>query len=176
MSKIIRRDARECWKCPRNGKGDPYCWQKCLGPAEVSNKGLELVSLDSMPAPSEYVQRYIDKAYVKSKHESCIKTTEQLEAGVERALVVILSNLMSLSDIDLCIFRHLFHGDGLQETADKLPQRMTKQAVHKRLNSICEKNKVVEKVVRGMMRKGVGGAKATTTQLSLFDEMNISYT
>ena len=142
----------------------------------MSNKGLELVSLDSMPAPSEYVQRYIDKAYVKSKHESCIKTTEQLEAGVERALVVILSNLMSLSDIDLCIFRHLFHGDGLQETADKLPQRMTKQAVHKRLNSICEKNKVVEKVVRGMMRKGVGGAKATTTQLSLFDEMNISYT
>ncbi len=173
MSKLIRKDARECWKCSRNGKGDPYCWQKCLGPAEVSNKGLNVVSLDAMPSPSEFVENYVDHTYKASKKADVAAVTNELSISVERALVPIIANLMSLSDIELCIFRHLFHGEGLEEMGRSLPKQMTKQAVHKRLKTMCANNKVVEKVIRGMMRTGTGGAKPTTTQLSLFDEMGL---
>ena len=98
--------------------------------------------------------------------------TAELSDDVERALVPIIANLMSLSDTQLCIFRHVFHGEDLRKTGQSLPVPMTKQAVSKHLKRICEQNDVVARVIRGMMREGHGGAHPTRkseTQLTLFD-------
>ena len=98
--------------------------------------------------------------------------TAELTDDVERALVPIIANLMSLSDTQLCIFRHVFHGEDLRKTGQSLPVPMTKQAVSKHLKRICEQNDVVARVIRGMMREGHGGAHPTRkseTQLTLFD-------
>lgn len=109
------------------------------------------------------------------------KDTKQTEVGKEQPreitdevqvlLVPILANLMSLSDMQLCILRHIYNGDDLATTGKSLPRPMTKQAVSKHVKAICEANPVIAKVIRAMMRTGHGGAHATrhaVQQLELF--------
>ena len=192
------RPKRECHKCRRNGTGDDYCWKHCLGPADDSNKGISKVSLGSLESESEYIFANADSlalpkeafsgrspdgiqdaeddaddffghAAERSAAQAPRGVTEQLDDEVEHALVVILANLMSLSDTQLCIFRHIFHGEDLKDTGARLPVPITKQAVFKHLLKMVRENKVVAKVIHGMMRKGQGGAKKQMSQLELFD-------
>lgn len=108
--------------------------------------------------------------YSESRSNS---VTRSLNEDVERALVVILANLMSLSDTRLCILRHVFHGEDMKKIGASLPVPMSKQAVFKHLLAMTRENRVVEKVVHQMMRDGHGGARQTVTQLDLFDAMGV---
>lgn len=101
------------------------------------------------------------------------RVTDQLSDDVERALVEIIANLMSLPDTQLCIFRHVFHGEDLKTTGASLPVPISKQAVFKHLLDMTRKNPVVEKVIHGMMKQGHGGAKRTRSQLDLFEAMGL---
>ena len=54
---------KECHKCPRNGKNDPYCWQKCIGPAEKSDKGRTIVRTGGLEDVDEFLADHIDEDY-----------------------------------------------------------------------------------------------------------------
>ena len=211
MSRLEEIQAkRECHRCPYNGKGDPYCWQVCLGPSEKSNKGHSFVRLGAIEAQGEYLYSNADdllaeKAKINEKVEEMDflddesdsdsaqesnddgnqerpedfsgsyehSVTKSLDEKVERALVVILANLMSLSDTELCILRHFFHGEDLAKTGATLPIPMSKQAVNKHCEQIKNNLPVMWKVVEGMKRKGHGGARKTVSQLDLFEFMGL---
>lgn len=46
---------RECHKCPYNGKGSDYCWKECIGPADVSDKGITKVRTGTLESPDEFI-------------------------------------------------------------------------------------------------------------------------
>lgn len=213
MSRVEEIQAkRECHRCPYNGKGDPYCWQVCLGPSDKSNKGHSFVRLGAIEAQGEYLYSNADELLTEkaktndevdemdfsadesdAEADSAQETsadgnqerpedfsgsyehsvTESLDEKVERALVIILANMMSLSDTQLCIFRHVFHGEDLKKVGSTLPVPITKQAVFKHLLAMTRSNPVVEKVIHQMMRSGHGGAKRQTSQLDLFEAMGL---
>lgn len=204
---------RECHRCPRNGKGDPYCWQVCAGPAEKSDKGRSFVRTGGLDAEAEFIEGNMDGEYGDGIAASRITTEEDFiaaaeggtldpdtlteeqllmaggarpdagEAGsgvtaelsddVERALVPILANLFGdrcMTDVRLCIFRHIFRGDDLETTGRSLPVPISKQAVFKHLRCMVDANPVIAKVILQMKKAGHGGAhKRTTSQPSLFD-------
>ena len=54
---------KECHKCPRNGKNDPYCWQKCIGPAEKSDKGRTFVRTGSLEDVDEFINDHMNEDY-----------------------------------------------------------------------------------------------------------------
>lgn len=200
---------KECHKCPRNGKGDPYCWQVCIGPAEKSDKGRTFVRTGGLQAESEFIEQHIDEEYgcmtgsrrtteddfinavesdeidpdslseeelLSSPEPSTHGVTESLSDDIERALVKILANLFgndSMSDVKLCIFRHIFKGENLDTIAKTLPVPISKQAVFKHLRSMVRINPVIGKVILQMKKAGHGGAKRRQSQLSLFDFMGV---
>ena len=105
--KDARRPAarRECHKCPYNGTGDAYCWQKCPGPAEESNKGVSKVTLGGMEAEGEYIYNNAEQSssYSRFSDPHLAATppspvTAELPYEVERSLVRILASMMSLTD------------------------------------------------------------------------------
>lgn len=98
--------------------------------------------------------------------------TATLTDEVERALVPIIASLMSLSDIQLCIFRHIFKGQNIRTTGETLPTPISKQAVFKHLKQMVKANPVVKNVIQGMMRRGQGGAKRQVSQAELFEFNN----
>lgn len=196
---------RECHRCPRNGKGDPYCWQVCLGPAEKSDKGRSFVRTGGLDAEAEFIEGNMDGEYGADIADSRVTTeedfiaaaeegvldpdtlteeqlltateaasgvTSELSDAVERALVPILANLFgdrSMSDVRLCIFRHIFRGDDLETTGRSLPVPISKQAVFKHLRGMVNGNPIVAKVVMQMKRQGHGGArKRVGSQMDLF--------
>lgn len=198
---------KECHKCPRNGKGDPYCWEVCIGPAEKSDKGRSFVRTGSLAAESEFISCNIDSEYEsaidsrRTTEEDFIAAaesgeidpdeiseeellspnggagerqgvTEQLSDEVERALVPIIANLFGndrMSDMKLCIFRHIFRGEDFETISKSLPVRISKQAVFKHVRSLVDMNPVIGKVILQMKRNGHGGARRRTAQPSLFD-------
>lgn len=217
----MKRRVRECSKCPLNGRPTNYCWQVCLGPAEISEKGQSIRRLGSFESPDEFLGANIlddiasrfdkdtdparnidlyddfeinggvrsdDDVYQKDPTEADSITTylrrddspsvkigqentRNISDEVQVLLVPILANLMSLSDTQLCILRHIYNGDDLAKTGASLPRPMSKQAVSKHVKAICEGNAVIAKVIRAMMRTGHGGAHATRRaecQLELF--------
>lgn len=211
------QNKRECHKCPYNGNGGPdgtYCWMRCLGPSDKSNKGKSFVRLGAIEAQGEYLFTNADNLITdKAKTNEGIEdldlsspteetekedydngesvdpdsvsnedditaspsfgVTENLNYNVERALVLILANLMSLSDTQLCIFRHVFHGQDMKKIGATLPVPISKQAVFKHLLAMTKANPVVEKVIHQMMREGHGGAKKQVKQLELFEAMGL---
>lgn len=225
--KTRRRAVGECHRCPRHGKGDPYCWQVCLGPAEHSDKGRSYVRLGALEAEAEFLADNMadggygtgssweeqEEAFYGSMdadaadpygdggvpidpdsipEEQILTPSRTRQTGgdvdtskpgsgvsrdlsddVERALVPILANLFgddSMSDIRLCIFRHVFKGEDLGTIGRTLPKPMSKQAVFKHLRHMVRENPVIGKVIMGMKREGHGGAhKRRSSQMSLFE-------
>lgn len=132
----------------------------------------ELDGNGGFPADDPEVETDSEESFFDDRQDSPDEdrsVTNDLNDDVERALVIILANLMSLSDTQLCIFRHIFHGDDLKVTGANLPVPISKQAVFKHLLKMVKANKVVAKVIHEMMRKGQGGAKRQVSQLDLFD-------
>ena len=204
--KASARTTGECHKCPRHGKGDPYCWQVCTGPAEHSDKGRSYVRLGSVEAEGEFIAANVEDGGFGSgadwreqedvfidavdrgtldpdslTEESLLTVdtaakgsglTAELSDDVERALVPILANLFgdrSMSDIRLCIFRHVFRGEDLETIGRTLPTPISKQAVFKHLRRMVRDNPVIGKVILQMKRDGHGGARRRTgSQMTLF--------
>lgn len=211
--KVAGGRPRECHRCPRNGKGDPYCWQRCMGPAEKSDKGRSFVRTGGLDAEAEFIEGNMDGEYGDGIAASRITTEEdfiaaaedgaidpdtlteeqlltaygsptdasgpgsgvtaELSDDVERALVPILANLFGdrcMTDVRLCIFRHIFRGDDLETTGRSLPVPISKQAVFKHLRCMVDANPVIAKVILQMKKSGHGGAhRRQATQPSLFD-------
>ena len=154
---------RECHKCPLNGKGDDYCWRKCLGPAEESGKGLKRVTLGGMEAADEYLHNNAAEGTAFRRAEDDLRTgggecdresgvTISLPYEVERGLVKVLASFMSLTDVQLCIFRHVYNGESLAQAARRLIVPMSKQAVSKHVRAIRDSNPVVGKVIAQLVR------------------------
>ena len=152
---------RECHKCPLNGRGDDYCWRKCLGPADDSRKGQRKVSLGAMPTQDEYIEREADElsGVPKSIAPAVYAEERREEQGVvkdipyasERYLVQVLASMMSLSDIQLCIFRHIYLGEKMECVGDTLPVRITKQAVSKHIQVLRAKHPVFDRMLSQMI-------------------------
>lgn len=171
---------RSCHKCPLNGKGDPRCIQ-CAGPAEESYAGISYVHLGGLESPEEFVsanrlgtmsvQPSLKGAPPSYDHGVGEGVTRDLKPDVERALVVVLANLMALDDTNLVIFNHLYHGDDYVQTAKAVG--LSVEGVRKRVLDMARKNRLVTHVVNVMKRKGIGGAKRGkrrngTFQMDLF--------
>ena len=170
------RPIRECHKCPRYGKGDNYCWEKCKGPADNSHKGINFVMTDGMTASGEYIDDNLndndavekidkDTSFVYFDEESGEtenandKVTKDLSAPTEQALSIILANLFSLSDNQLCIFKHFLFGEDYAQIGRSIPNPLTKEAVHANLVRMAKSHPFVAKVMHGMKIKGIGKAK-----------------
>ena len=162
---------RSCSKCSLNGKADPRCLE-CPGPAEESYAGISYVHLGALENPEEFIEANRlgtiqpepsmagtlgASAAAGPDDRSQGGVTRDLAPEVERALVVILANLMSLDDTNLVIFSHLYHGDDYGRTAAAVG--MSVEGVRKRLFAMARRNKFVTHVVNVMRRKGIGGAK-----------------
>lgn len=169
-----RKHLAECHSCPRNGKGDPYCWQTCRGPAEASNKGVSYVNTDDMESPDEFIYSRLDaeaKAECDARDGGFVffdeperepppsGVTKELEEETERALAVVLAKLFALPDIQLCILRHLLFGEDYATIGRTLPRPISKEAVQKNLVQMRDRNPFVLKVMEDMQIKGEGGAK-----------------
>jgi len=161
---------RECHKCPLNGKGDDYCWKVCLGPADNSNKGVSKVTLGAMPAEDEYLEnnalgeRGSSKfQYPEARHDiERDEGTAKLDYDVERGLVKVLATFMSLSDVQLCIFRHIYNGENIASVGRTLYKPISKQAVSKHLYSMCDSDPIISKVLRSLVRlDGTGSTRKT---------------
>jgi len=159
---------RECHKCPLNGKGNDYCWKTCLGPAENSNKGVSKVTLGAMPAEDEYLEnnalgeRGSSKfQYPEARHDiERDEGTANLDFDVERGLVKVLATFMSLSDVQLCIFRHIYNGENIASVGRTLYKPISKQAVSKHLYSMCDSDPIISKVLKSLVRlDGTGGTR-----------------
>lgn len=163
-----RQYIRECHKCPRNGKGDPYCYEKCLGPAEISNKGINKVSLGGMRDEESFIYSNLPESYKASIAEqdnpdlsnfvgrytrnsanmaSSQPITKSLSESTENALRIVLADIFALDDIQLCILRHLFLGENYAEIGKTLPYPISKQAVCKRIHIIARKFPVFRKLL-----------------------------
>lgn len=167
---------RECHKCPLNGKGDDYCWKKCLGPADDSRKGQRKVLLGAMPTQDEYIEREADelsgvpKSIAPAVYADPSPSAEQgvvkdIPYASERYLVQVLASMMSLSDIQLCIFRHIYLGEKMECVGDTLPVRITKQAVSKHIQALRAKHPVFDRMLSQMIR-GSSRKPAQTTRPS----------
>lgn len=172
---------RECHKCPLNGKGDDYCWKTCLGPAEDSRKGKSLVSLSAMPAQDEYINREADEltGYRKSEPPAVYATPPSAEPqGVvdamsyetERSLVRVLATIMSLSDVQLCIFRHIYLGEHMEAVGESLPVPISKQAVSKHVQSLRAKHPALDHMLSQMLRSATARRPAHTRPAPQADE------
>lgn len=167
---------RECHKCPLNGKGDDYCWKSCLGPADNSNKGVSKVTLGAMPAEDEYLENnalgergsskflYPEENHLtprrrKAGHD---EGAAKLDYDVERGLVKVLATFMSLSDVQLCIFRHIYNGENIASVGRTLYKPISKQAVSKHLYAMCDSDPIISKVLKSLVRlDGTGGTRRT---------------
>ncbi len=176
---------RSCHKCKYSGKAHPVCCT-CQGPAEESNCGISYVHLEDLPMPGEFVYnegignggktnraRAAEDAFFRGGLETgsdavdydaqpMTKTVaenhnRQFRVSVEGALRRILANLMAIEDTDLLIFKCVYHGMDMVQTAKALG--LTKQVVWARLLKMCRRNKVVTATISGMRRAGAGGAK-----------------
>ena len=172
---------RECHKCPLNGKGDDYCWKTCLGPADgsgdkkqMSNKGISKVTLGAMPAEDEYLYNnavggrgstkfvYPDDAPHPSKWDGEKDGATSIDFDVERGLVKVLATFMSLSDVQLCIFRHVYNGENIASVGRTLFKPISKQAVSKHLYAMCDSDPIISKVLKSLVRlDGTGGTRKT---------------
>ena len=76
---MAKTEHRSCHTCPRNGQGDPYCWQVCLGPAEKSEKGQNIRRLGQFESPAEFIEanRWDDPNAVTER-------TDDPAAGLDR--------------------------------------------------------------------------------------------
>ena len=171
---------RECHKCPLNGKGDDYCWKTCLGPADgsgdkkqMSNKGISKVTLGAMPAEDEYLYNNAVGDYGSSKFRYPTErvrlrgdnqrlSAAKLDYDVERGLVKVLATFMSLSDVQLCIFRHIYNGENIASVGRTLYKPISKQAVSKHLYAMCDTDPIIRKVLKSLVRlDGTGGTRKT---------------
>ena len=171
---------RECHKCPLNGKGDDYCWKTCLGPADgsgdkkqMSNKGISKVTLGAMPAEDEYLYNNAVGDFGSSKFSYPTETSRnsgsdqrlsaaKLDYDVERGLVKVLATFMSLSDVQLCIFRHVYNGENIASVGRTLYKPISKQAVSKHLYAMCDSDPIIRKVLKSLVRlDGTGGTRKT---------------
>lgn len=171
---------RECHKCPLNGKGDDYCWKTCLGPADgsgdkkqMSNKGISKVTLGAMPAEDEYLYNNAVGDFGSSKFSYPTETSRnsgsdqrlsaaKLDYDVERGLVKVLATFMSLSDVQLCIFRHIYNGENIASVGRTLYKPISKQAVSKHLYAMCDSDPIIRKVLKSLVRlDGTGGTRKT---------------
>lgn len=176
-----RSERRECHKCPRNGKGDDYCWKVCLGPADDSRKGLSTVQLGGIEDEGEFIRSNLDDAALSAQdgrdgafvffdeaerearngggEPAKGSLTPNLSEETERSMVVVISKLFSLSDIQLCILKHLLFGEDYATIGRTLPKPMSKEAVQKHLVAMKGKCGFVAGIMRGMQIRGEGGAK-----------------
>lgn len=150
---------RECHNCPLNGKGDDYCWKKCLGPAEKSNKGRSRVTLGGMDAPDEFIHGNADDDYMAARSAKPLpaasapsSVTAKLNYEVERNLVEVLASFMSLSDIQLCLFRHVYNGENLAVAGRNCIRPMSRQAASKHMKAIRRSNPVIAQVMSQLVR------------------------
>lgn len=162
---------RECHKCPLNGKGDSYCFEKCLGPADDSRKGRSMVSLGGMPAEDEYIYAKADKLCgvpsatiptfmddIDAPRETAPSAlqpqgvVDKMPYDTERYLVRVLATVMSLPDIQLCIFRHAYLGERFESIGNTLPVRMTKQAVSKHIKTMRLKHPIFDRLLAQLVK------------------------
>lgn len=175
---VDSRPVRECHKCPRNGKGDDYCWRHCKGAADDSRKGRSLVNLGGMEAEGEYLREkmladraadrderdtafaFFDECRMPDRPSASAQTvTATLSAETERSMVVVISELFALPDIQLCILKHLLFGEDYGTIGRTLPKPMSKEAVQKNLVAMKGRCGFVANIMRGMQIRGEGGAK-----------------
>lgn len=145
---------RECHTCPLNGKGSDYCWKKCLGPSENSNKGISKVSLGGMEAPDEFIHRNAAADYRSQEARTVRRSsvTAKLDYEVERALVKVLATFMSLPDIQLCLFRHIYNGENLALAGRNCIRPMSRQAASKHVKAMRRSDPIIAKVMRQLVR------------------------
>ncbi len=148
------KNARECHKCPLNGKGDARCID-CPGAAEVSYKGKSIVHLGALESPDEFLEA--NALARDGEAEAGGGVTAELSAETERALVVILATFMAMEKTDLFIFREMFHGKDLAQIGREIC--MTKEGVRKRVVNMAKANPKIMRAFGAMKRKGIGGAK-----------------
>lgn len=180
---------RECHNCPLNGKQDDYCWKKCLGPAENSGKGISTVTLGGMDAPDEFIQNNADRDFKSAdtflglspspSSSRPTPVTASLDYEVERSLVQVLATVMSLSDIQLCLFRHIYNGENLALAGRNCIRPMSRQAASKHIKAIRRANPVIAKVIKQLVwlpddedtgKKADNKAVGEAVQLDLFGE------
>lgn len=187
---------RECHKCPRNGKGDEYCWRVCMGPAERSDKGISYVRMGSLDAEGEFLAGRMDAEWAANAgsrvttEEDFLAAAErgecdpdvvpeedllcagdgggsdgvtaELSDDVERALARILATLFgdgTMSDVRICILRHLYRGEDLGTIGRTLPHPMSKQGVFKHVRAMVAANPTLARVIMALKREGHGGAR-----------------
>ena len=180
QSTIAPSPKRECHKCPLNGKGYDYCWKTCLGPADgggknnqMSNKGVSKVTLGAMPAEDEFLYNNAVGDFGSSKFSYPTEMSRnsgsdqrlsaaKLDYDVERGLVKVLATFMSLSDVQLCIFRHIYNGENIASVGRSLYKPISKQAVSKHLYAMCDSDPIIRKVLKSLVRlDGTGGTRKT---------------
>lgn len=164
---------KDCHSCPRNGKGDPFCWQVCQGPADDSNKGRSNVRLGGIESEGEFVRDNLDDAsrrdadsrdgdfvfFDEEADNPSAAVTATLTEDTERNMVIVISSLFALPDIQLCILKHLLFGEDYATIGRTLPKPISKEAVQKHLVQMKGKCKFFASIMRQMQLKGVGGAK-----------------
>lgn len=180
------RPIRECHRCPRNGKGDDYCWKVCKGAADNSRKGIKKINLGGMEADGEYLhERMLSDKVAESDERDVAATffdepdhaynnssqsvTATLSPETERSMVVVISQLFALPDTQLCILKHLLFGEDYGTIGRSLPKPMSKEAVQKNLVAMKDKCRFIASIMRGMQIKGTGGAKRKAAYNLEFD-------
>ena len=172
-TKPTPRTVRECHDCPRNGKGDDYCWKVCQDPSENSNQGRKLVRTGGMDAAGEFIHDNLSENDKKEADERDTEftfideemrsrsssVTATLTEETERNMAVVISSLFALPDIQLCILKHLLFGEDYATIGRNLPKPMSKEAVLKHLVDMRGKCGFVANIMREMQIKGQGGAK-----------------
>lgn len=100
--------ARECHKCPLNGKGDPRCIT-CPGPSKTPlQSGVVAYSLDSMKAAG------MVQAAAPTELQERGRCTD-LPLAVEERLLDFLYRLFSLTEQKYLLVRHVFLGGSLSQ-------------------------------------------------------------
>lgn len=173
----------ECHTCPRNGKGDDYCWRVCKGASESSNKGRSMVRTGGMEAEGEFIRDNLpqteriasddrDVGFVFFDREAASRpssVTAVLTEDTERNMTTVIASLFALPDIQLCILKHLLFGEDYATIGRTLPKPMSKEAVQKHLARMRGRCAFVANIMREMQLKGEGGAKRRSVRNLEFD-------
>ena len=171
-----------CWKVclgPADGSGESR---------QMSRQGVSKVSISNMPTEGEYLNAHAVAGYgsheFAAPEETTLPAQEAAAVGwgahdrrdessglgasvsglnfeVERGLVKVLATVFALTDVELCILRHVYNGESMTQAGRSLHKKLSKQAVSKHLYHMRDSDPVLGKVIRSLVRlDGTGGAKS----------------
>lgn len=107
-----------------------------------------------MEAPDEFIHRNAAADYCTQEARTVRRSpvTAKLDYEVERALVKVLATFMSLPDIQLCLFRHIYNGENLALAGRNCIRPMSRQAASKHVKAMRRADPIIAKVMRQLVR------------------------